>query len=125
MSDHYDELERRDPTARDEALFARLPAAIGAALQAPGWKAHLGMVDPASIGSRAALARLPVLRKSDLPALQKLAPPFGGFVPGRSARSAVCSPRRVRSSSLNRPGQTPGMPCVPSSPRASGLATSC
>jgi phenylacetate-CoA ligase len=82
MSDHYDELERRDTAARDEALFARLPAAIGAALQAPGWQAHLGAVEPASVTSRAALARLPVLRKSDLPALQKLAPPFGGFVTG-------------------------------------------
>src|SRR5262249_39981778 len=28
----------------------------------------------------AALARLPVLRKSELPALHKAAPPFGGFV---------------------------------------------
>jgi len=81
MSEHYDELERRDPAARDAALFARLPAAIGAALQAPGWQAHLGALDPASVDSRAALARLPVLRKSDLPTLQKLAPPFGGFVP--------------------------------------------
>ena len=37
---------------------------------------------PPTITSRAALARLPVLRKSDLPALHKAAPPFGGFVPG-------------------------------------------
>jgi phenylacetate-CoA ligase len=82
MSEHYDELEERDPAAREEALFARLPTAIEAALGAPGWKAHLGTVDPAGINSRAALATLPVLRKSDLPALQKLALPFGGFVPG-------------------------------------------
>jgi phenylacetate-CoA ligase len=34
------------------------------------------------VTSRAALARLPVLRKSELPALHKAAPPFGGFVPG-------------------------------------------
>jgi phenylacetate-CoA ligase len=78
---HYDELERRDPAVRDAALFARLPAVIAAALEAPGWKAHLGQLDPAGINSHAALAALPVLRKSDLPALQKLAPPFGGFVP--------------------------------------------
>jgi phenylacetate-CoA ligase len=82
MFDHYDDLERRDPATRDEALFARLPAVVEAALEAPGWKAHLGTVHPASINSRAALARLPVLRKSDLPALQERAPPFGGFVPG-------------------------------------------
>ena len=39
-------------------------------------------IDPADITSRAALAGLPVLRKADLPALHKAAPPFGGFVPG-------------------------------------------
>jgi phenylacetate-CoA ligase len=82
MAEHYDELERRDPAARDLALFARLPAVIAAALTAPGWKAHLGAIDAAGIDSREALAKLPVLRKSDLPPLQKLAPPFGGFVPG-------------------------------------------
>jgi phenylacetate-CoA ligase len=82
MSEHYDELERRDPAARDAALFARLPAVIEAALHAPGWEAHLGAVDPVSITDRAALAGLPVLRKADLPSLQKQALPFGGFVPG-------------------------------------------
>jgi phenylacetate-CoA ligase len=82
MADHYDDLERRDPIARDAALFARLPGVIEAALRAPGWRSHLGPVDPAGFVDRAALAGLPVLRKSDLPALQKAAPPFGGFVPG-------------------------------------------
>ena len=51
-------------------------------MAAPGWRAHLGSIDPAGLVDRAALARLPVLRKSDLPALQKAAPPFGGFIPG-------------------------------------------
>jgi phenylacetate-CoA ligase len=81
MADHYDDLERRDPAARDAALFARLPAVVEAALRAPGWRSHLGPVDPSGFIDRAALARLPVLRKSDLPALQRAAPPFGGFVP--------------------------------------------
>src|SRR5262249_49508668 len=42
-----------------------------------------------AVGSRAALARLPLLRKSDLVALQKARPPFGGFnvtPPGRVRR---------------------------------------
>ena len=46
-------------------------------------------MDPASITNLAALVRLPVLRKSELPALHKAAPPFGGFVarnPGSSSR---------------------------------------
>jgi phenylacetate-CoA ligase len=33
------------------------------------------------VNTRAALARLPVLRKSELPAMQKADPPFGGLVP--------------------------------------------
>jgi phenylacetate-CoA ligase len=82
MSDLYDDLERRDPAARDAALFARLPAVIEAALRVPGWKAHLGVIDPARIVDRVALAGLPILRKSNLLALQQQSPPFGGLVPG-------------------------------------------
>ena len=48
-------------------------------MSAPGLAAHLGAVDPATITTRAALARLPVLRKSDLGAAQKRAAPFGGL----------------------------------------------
>ncbi|MBN9446014.1 MAG: AMP-binding protein, partial [Bosea sp.] len=79
MSEHYDDLETRSPPAREAALFSRLPAVLAAALATPGYRAHLGEFDPASIGDRAALARLPVLHKADLPELQRAAPPFGGF----------------------------------------------
>jgi phenylacetate-CoA ligase len=51
-------------------------------MAAPAYAERLKGIDPASIISRAALARLPVLRKSDLPALHKATPPFGGFVSG-------------------------------------------
>jgi phenylacetate-CoA ligase len=71
--------ETRAPAERERDLLARLPALIDAALRAPGWRAHLGPVDARSITSRAALAQLPVLRKSDLVRLQREAPPFGGF----------------------------------------------
>ena len=79
-TDHYDTLEARDPSMREAELFARLPAILRKAMQAPGYAEHFGSIDPARITSRAALATLPVLRKSDLPALHKAAPPFGGFV---------------------------------------------
>src|SRR3954449_1959028 len=82
MTDHYDSLETRDPAEREGNLFARLPHVLSEAMSAPGYGRHLAGVDPASIVSRAALAKLPLLRKSDLPALHKAAPPFGGFVPG-------------------------------------------
>src|SRR5260221_9585267 len=82
MSEFYDSLETRDPEAREADLFARLPSVLQAAMSAPGYAAHLKGVDPVVITSRAALARLPVLRKSDLPALHRASPPFGGLVPG-------------------------------------------
>jgi len=81
MTEYYDAAETRPPEERERALFARLPGVVRAALAAPGWRNHLGEIDPAAIASRAALARLPVLRKSDLPRLQKEQPPFGGFSP--------------------------------------------
>jgi phenylacetate-CoA ligase len=89
MTDHYDSLETRDPSIREAELFSRLPDVLCKALAAPGYAEHLRGVDPAEITSRAALATLPILRKSDLPALHKAAPPFGGFVdkpPGAFAR---------------------------------------
>jgi len=81
MSDFYDSLETRAPEAREADLFARLPKVLQAAVSAPGYAAHLKGIDPTAITSRAALAQLPILRKSDLPALHKAKPPFGGFVP--------------------------------------------
>ena len=89
MTEHYDALETRQPAEREAALFARLPDVLRQAMAAPAYAAHLAGFDPASIASRAALARLPLLRKSELPALHRAAPPFGGFVaahPGSFAR---------------------------------------
>lgn len=77
---HHDERERRDPAERERELFTRLPEILGRALTAPGWRDHLGAVEAAAIRSREALASLPVLRKSDLSALQKSRPPFADFL---------------------------------------------
>jgi len=86
---HYDALETRDPTLREREQFARLPEIVARAMTAPGWAKHLANVDPTLINSRAALAKLPVLRKSDVAALQKEHPPFGGLnvtAPGKVRR---------------------------------------
>lgn len=80
MSEHHDERETLSPQARETDLFTRLPAVLAAALATPGYAAHLGSIDPAAIIDRKALATLPILRKADMPALQKQALPFGGFV---------------------------------------------
>lgn len=81
MSRHHDHSETQDAKARERALFARLPEVLAAAMRTPGYAAHLKGCDPAAITDRKALAALPVLRKADLPALQKAALPFGGLVP--------------------------------------------
>jgi phenylacetate-CoA ligase len=80
MTQHFDTRETRDPRQRELDLMGHLPGLIAKALKAPGWRKHLGDIDPATIVTRADLSRLPVLRKSALPALQAAEPPFGGFV---------------------------------------------
>jgi phenylacetate-CoA ligase len=79
MPDHYDGLETRDPAAREREQFARMPEMISRAMTAPGWARHLAGADPKSVTSRERLAKLPVLHKSDVAALQKAMPPFGGL----------------------------------------------
>src|SRR6266850_1952315 len=81
-TEHYDALETRAPAMREAELFSRLPDVLRKAMAAPAYAEHLQGIDPAGLTSRAALARLPVLRKADLPALHKASPPFGGFVTG-------------------------------------------
>ncbi|MDX2205718.1 MAG: AMP-binding protein [Hyphomicrobiaceae bacterium] len=77
---HFDQLETRDPEQRERAQFALLPDLVRRAVaSAPGWAEHLRGVDPAAITSREALARLPVLRKSELIERQRAAPPLGGL----------------------------------------------
>src|SRR5215470_12982892 len=89
MPEHYDALETRDVAVREREQFARLSAIIAHAMTAPGWSKHLAGVDSKSVTSRAALAKLPVLHKSDVSALRKRNPPFGGrnvTAPGKVRR---------------------------------------
>ena len=83
MSAHHDDLEIRSPDAREADIFARLQLVLAAALKTPAYAERLAGLDPAEITDRNALSTLPVLRKADMPALQKQALPFGGFVPGQ------------------------------------------
>ncbi|HEY6705033.1 MAG TPA: AMP-binding protein [Xanthobacteraceae bacterium] len=77
--EHYDSLETRDPDDREREFSSRLPDLIAIALRAPGWATQLAGIDPHAVISRADLAKLPVLRKSELVTRQKKTPPFGGF----------------------------------------------
>jgi len=82
-STYMDTLETRAPAEREAALLAALPAQIAHARTAsPAFAEILAGVDPAAITSRAALAALPVTRKSELLArqqAQRAENVFGGF----------------------------------------------
>jgi phenylacetate-coenzyme A ligase PaaK-like adenylate-forming protein len=80
MTDHYDARESRDPAEREAELFSRLPDVLRKALAAPAYAERLRGVDLARVTNRAALAALPVLRKSELPSLHKATAPFGGLI---------------------------------------------
>ena len=82
-STHLDALETRAPAEREAALLAALPGQIAHARSAsPAFAEILAGIDPAAITSRAALATLPVTRKSELLARQQAGRAqnvFGGF----------------------------------------------
>src|SRR6267154_16806 len=80
---HYDELETRNPAAREAELMRSLANQIAhAQAHAPAFSASLAEVDASQVTSRAALAKLPVIRKHELLERQraKNAPDvFGGY----------------------------------------------
>ena len=85
MKTHMDALETRDPAAREAALLAALPGQIAHAQKnAPAFAEILKDIHAADITSRAALAKLPVIRKYELLEKQKASRAagdnvFGGF----------------------------------------------
>ena len=86
MADHYDALETRDQPARERAEASELGRILTLAQQAPGWRRQLAGTSTGAAVDRAGLAQLPLLRKSDLAALQKATPPFGGLNVARPGR---------------------------------------
>ena len=80
---HYDALETRTTEQREAALMAALAAQIEHAIgHAPAFTTSLAGIDARAVTSRAALARLPVIRKHELLQRQAAADApdvFGGF----------------------------------------------
>jgi phenylacetate-CoA ligase len=99
MTEFFDLLETRDPAQREAALCAALPAQIAAAQRTAAFAEILRGVDAAAIGSRQALAQLPVTRKHELLERQKAqrgSDPFGGFSAiGWRGQGAARHARRV------------------------------
>ena len=83
MTEHHDALESRPPAEREASLMAALPGLVAhAQARSDAMAGLLAGVVPAAVNDRAALARLPVLRKHELLARQqagRAADPFGGF----------------------------------------------
>ena len=95
MTQYFDTLETRDSALRDREQFAALRRQIAhARTAAPAFTRLLADVDAADITSRAALAQLPVTRKSDLLDMQTADRPFGGLAATRwgIARRVFASP---------------------------------
>ena len=83
MSDFFDALETRDTAVREAALLAALPLQVAhAKLASSAFAEILKDVNPASVTSRAALARLPVTRKHELLEKQIASRSRGGSVFG-------------------------------------------
>ncbi len=79
--EHLDHLETRPQAQRLDEDFAALPGLIALARDtAPHFGRLLADVDPDTITGPAALARLPITRKSDLIRLQQEHPPLGDLV---------------------------------------------
>ena len=86
-SPFYDHLETRSPEEREAQLFSKLPGFLAKLKsEMPGWRAQLAGIEPATVANRAALASLPLLRKSSLTRLQADTPPFGGLSGANPAR---------------------------------------
>jgi phenylacetate-CoA ligase len=80
MSNYYDSLETRTAELREAEQFGALRVQVAHAQQtAPAFTDTLAGVDPQSLTDRCALARLPVLRKSELIERQQQSPVFGGL----------------------------------------------
>ena len=118
MSEFFDEREIGDPALRERELLAALPAALSrAASLAPAIARQLAQIDPRAMTTRAALATVPVLRKSQLLEAQQnarinagargapLERVFGGFssIGWGAARRVFASPGPIYEPESARP----------------------
>lgn len=77
--DFFDDLEQRDPAVREAEQLQRLATTVHKARKhSPYYREHFAGSGAAAIVDRAALATLPLTRKSELGALQRRELPFGG-----------------------------------------------
>jgi phenylacetate-CoA ligase len=102
---YFDDLETRSMDQRAEDLATSLPKQIARAQGLAGYGDALAGVDAHRITGVAALADLPVLRKSTLGAAQANAAPFGGYTtkPAHEFSHVFQSPGPIYEPSSNDP----------------------
>lgn len=85
MSEYFDRYETRPLKARETAFFRDLRAVLKISrARAAALRSQLKGVDVDAVKTRADLAAIPVVRKSDLKAMQADNPPFGGLAAVRT-----------------------------------------
>jgi phenylacetate-CoA ligase len=93
MTEYFDRSETRSQVSRENALMRDLQSMLKIArARTPTLRRQLKGIDLDGLKKRAGLAAIPVIRKSDLVAMQANEPPFGGLTatsPGRLKRLLV------------------------------------
>ena len=80
VDDAFDDLERQSPEDREARLLDQLRQQVAhAKANTPHYAETLSNIDLTALTDRAALGRLPIVRKHDLIAKHETAPPFGGL----------------------------------------------
>ena len=95
---YYDDLETRSADQRQSEQYAALRALLSRAKsKSPYWQNTLADIDPDAITDPAALAKLPVTRKTELADQQQAVPPLGGLntVPVGDLAHVFMSPGNV------------------------------
>jgi phenylacetate-CoA ligase len=86
VPEHYDRQETRSAASRENTLFRDLRGVLKIAKpRAPALRAQLKGIDLEAVKTRSDLAAIPVVRKSDLKAMQEETPPFGGLTASRAS----------------------------------------
>lgn len=106
MTQFFDALETDAPETRAARLYGQLPGLIAAATaKAPAFARSLAGVEAGLVTDAAALARLPLVRKSDLIAAQAADLPFAGLVtrPAGQLKRIFASPGPIYDPEGERP----------------------
>jgi phenylacetate-CoA ligase len=105
-TEHYDALETRDPADREAACWPRCPARGARAGHSAAMAARLAGIDAGGVTSRAALAQLPVTRKSELLERQQAGTQRAAATPSAASRRSAGAPGRC--APARRVYQSPG-----------------